>query len=631
MIPALEELKTLPQWVAHTSDKVPIGPQGRAASTTDPSTWMTYEDARRVQRAGGLAGVGLVMSKDDDLIGIDLDNAIESDGQVKDWAAAIICQVNSYTEVSPSGTGLHIWIRGQLPAGGSRRKVGDGLLEVYEKARYFTVTGRHLEGTPDDIARWGQGIAQWYWMHFEQTAPASDPLPFEVDEDLDGELAEAIHYIDSTDYEVWVAIGMAVKDHFGDAGFELWRQWSMKATNYCGDEKAWKKFQSFGRRAGVTYRTILHFAMEAGFAPSARYLDPEDIFPGIDAFCKLVLSSDEEVWEKPEEVEEEQPGEELAWAFDAASLTAREDTRKYLIDDHIAGPGDVIVMAGPPKSMKSFVTLDMLTHFACGETWHGIGPTDRKKLRSLVLNCELHIDAVAERLKVLGKKPDPGMLHITDRIRNGITKTMFDRMKAHVDEHGPFDILVIDPIANLFTEDNENDNKAMMTFLDHLTALRNRTMSPDAILWLVHHARKASRQDLEADPFNAFRGASSLRGYYDTGIAVWRKQDGTLGVDFELRNGAGQDRLHIEFNQGVFDTVVKDDGITRSDLDIIESLMCSGTFATKKSLIDACLKQEALVRSKDALQSESTWKRRINGCVQDGLIRETKGGLQWVD
>lgn len=590
---------------------------------------MTYEEARRVQRAGGFAGVGLVMSKDDDLIGIDLDNAIMNDGTVKDWAAAIICQVNSYTEVSPSGTGLHIWIRGQLPAGGSRRKVGDGLLEVYEKARYFTVTGRHLDGTPDDIAHWGKTIGEWYWMHFEQTTPAADPLPFEVDENLDGELAEAIHYIDSTDYDVWVAIGMAVKDHFGDSGFEMWRQWSMKATNYCGDEKAWKKFQSFGRRAGVTYRTIFHFAMESGFAPSARYLDPEEIFPGIDAFCKLVLSSDEEVWEKPEEVEPE-PDEEVFWAFDAASLTAREDTRKYLIDDHVAGAGDVIVMAGPPKSMKSFVTLDMLTHFACGETWHGIGPTNRKKLRSLVLNCELHIDAVAERLKVLGKKPSPGMLHITDRIRNGITKTMFDRMKAHVDEHGPFDILVIDPIANLFTEDNENDNKAMMTFLDHLTALRNRTMSPDSILWLVHHSRKANRQELEADPFNAFRGASSLRGYYDTGIAVWRKQDGTLGVDFELRNGAGPERLHLEFNQGVFDAFVKDDGMTRGDLDIIESVMCSGTFTSKKDIYTAAHRQAQLVRPDEPL-SESTWRWRVEDAIKSGKIRKFGEVFEWVD
>lgn len=70
-------------------------------------------------------------------------------GAVDDVAADIIERLDSYTEVSPSGTGFHVLIEGDLPDGRNRR----GSVECYETARFFTVTGDHVEGTPERIAR----------------------------------------------------------------------------------------------------------------------------------------------------------------------------------------------------------------------------------------------------------------------------------------------------------------------------------------------------------------------------------------------------------------------------------------------------------------------------------------------
>jgi hypothetical protein len=573
------------------------------------------------------------MSADDDLVGVDLDKAIDSDGNIKAWAADIVRTLNSYTEISPSGTGLHIWVRGGLPHGGRQKRIEDGRLEVYEKARYFTVTGRHLSGTPRDISDWGGLIGEWYWSHFE-VQTAAPPMPVQVDGDLDKEIEDALGYISSTEYSVWIAVGFAIKSHFGDAGFELWRQWSAKATNYCGDEKAWRKYRSFGKKEGVTYRTIFHMAMEEGYEPPKRYLDPEDIFPGIEAFCRALLEQDEpwtpeEVDVEPEvfdEAEEDKPAP--TWAFDAADLRQVQSKRDYLIGPRVAGLGDVVVMAGPPKSMKSFIALDMLTHFACGEQWHGLVPS--RPLRTLMLNCELHLDAVAERIQLLGKSPPPGSLYITDRIRTGISKGMVDAMKAHVEQHGPFDILVIDPIANLFTEADENDNKAMLTFLGHLVALRRTTLSDDAVLWLVHHARKSTLKELEADPFNALRGASALRGYYDAGIAVWKKGDGSIGVDFELRNGESIERMNLDFEKGIFGVAEALDKTSMSEMDLIESVMCSQVFTTVKALAEACEALDRVRLGKDA-QSARTWTRRVNDCISMGKIRRSKEGLKWTE
>jgi primase-polymerase (primpol)-like protein len=66
---------------------------------------------------------------------------------MEDWAQEIISELDSYTEISPSGTGAHILVRGELPEGRNRK----GRFEAYDRGRYFTVTGRHLSDTSQSI------------------------------------------------------------------------------------------------------------------------------------------------------------------------------------------------------------------------------------------------------------------------------------------------------------------------------------------------------------------------------------------------------------------------------------------------------------------------------------------------
>jgi len=95
-------------------------------------------------------GLGFVFSDDIFIVGIDLDKCLDPDtGETEEWAQKIIDRINSYTEVSPSGTGVHILVGGMLPSGGNRK----GRVEMYDSDRYFTVTGAHVEGTPTEIRK----------------------------------------------------------------------------------------------------------------------------------------------------------------------------------------------------------------------------------------------------------------------------------------------------------------------------------------------------------------------------------------------------------------------------------------------------------------------------------------------
>jgi len=152
--------------------KIPMAVMGGKASTTDPKTWAPFESVRRNFEAkcaqdgkGALDGVGLVLRGD--LVGLDLDHCRDrKTGQIESWAAEIVKTINSYSEVSPSRTGLRIICRGAVP--GSRRRKGP--VEMYDESspRYLTITGAHLEGTPTTVEERQEAIEEVYFNFLDR-------------------------------------------------------------------------------------------------------------------------------------------------------------------------------------------------------------------------------------------------------------------------------------------------------------------------------------------------------------------------------------------------------------------------------------------------------------------------------
>jgi len=136
------------------STKVPYQVSGKPADISSPSTWTTFDEAVRAlcRDCQRYVGLGFVFSKDDTLAGIDLDDSLDEQGDVKAWARGIVERFSdTYTETSPSSQGLKIWARGSLPANLPGVQVGDGAIELYDHSRYFAVTGRAFRGAPLQI------------------------------------------------------------------------------------------------------------------------------------------------------------------------------------------------------------------------------------------------------------------------------------------------------------------------------------------------------------------------------------------------------------------------------------------------------------------------------------------------
>lgn len=149
--PVPAELTRRRRWVRHTARKVPLavgGVKTAPASSMDASTWSTY---RTVVRSKVGAGLGFVLAADDRIACIDLDHALVG-GYLLPWARTIVDKLPAtYIEVSPSGTGLHIWGYGEVGRGRKLRR-GDVSVEVYDRERYITVTRRPFEGAPSKLA-----------------------------------------------------------------------------------------------------------------------------------------------------------------------------------------------------------------------------------------------------------------------------------------------------------------------------------------------------------------------------------------------------------------------------------------------------------------------------------------------
>ena len=121
--------------------KAPHQPDGQFAKSTVPATWGEFGECLLAYQSGGFDGIGFVFTAEAGIVGIDLDKCVAEDGTIDEWALEAVRRFNSYTELSPSGTGLHIYARGHIPISGRKK----GHVEIYRQGRFFTVTGHLLE------------------------------------------------------------------------------------------------------------------------------------------------------------------------------------------------------------------------------------------------------------------------------------------------------------------------------------------------------------------------------------------------------------------------------------------------------------------------------------------------------
>jgi putative DNA primase/helicase len=219
-----------------------------------------------------------------------------------------------------------------------------------------------------------------------------------------------------------------------------------------------------------------------------------------------------------------------------------------IIAPRVLTPSGLLVFGGAPKVGKSDFLLSWLVHMAAGVEFLSFKPP--RTLRVFYLQAEIQYHYLRERIRqinlpsgVISDAHDN--LVITPQLKLILNAAGVATVTALITKHFPdgLDIIVIDPIRNVFdggeAGPSENDNNAMLFFLrDRVEELRD-AVDPNAGIILVHHTRKLSKKQVDEDPFQALSGAGSLRGYYSSGMILFRPDESLpeRRLITELRNG----------------------------------------------------------------------------------------------
>ena len=152
--PEPTKISQCPGWTEEKKDnakmaKLPIDPNtGSYAKVKEPSTWGPFQQAVEYWKANSLKGIEFMFVDSDPFAGIDLDDCIDKGTQdLNPDATDTVERFGSYTEFSPSGTGVHIIVKGSIPDGGRK----DSNSETNDRDRFFTFTGDIMDGRTCEV------------------------------------------------------------------------------------------------------------------------------------------------------------------------------------------------------------------------------------------------------------------------------------------------------------------------------------------------------------------------------------------------------------------------------------------------------------------------------------------------
>lgn len=228
---------------------------GKQGDDADRAALSTIEDAKH-QLDFGFDGIGFAFLPNDGLIGIDIDSNAD-----KELAAKIIAGCNSYTEVSPSGTGWHIFVKGETRTF-KDNNVG---IEVFCGSQFFTMTGKKIEDAPEYVAEISDKLIARLREIVKPTTK-KQPKPAAIPIANQAKIESALAYISpDCGYDDWYKIGMAIYSELGASGFSVFDYWSAKSKKY-SPAGMQAKYDSFAGSA-VKGATLYGMAIDNGWQP----------------------------------------------------------------------------------------------------------------------------------------------------------------------------------------------------------------------------------------------------------------------------------------------------------------------------------------------------------------------------
>ena len=575
--------------VPHRADRPEYGLSNRS-----PRGWVSFHRAvaTYLQNPDKFAGIGYLITGEKvagtaadvfapaELTGIDLDHCRDpATGAIADWAAEIIAKLDSYTEVSPSGTGLRVMVRASLESDTINHQQG---IEIYggTQARFVTITGQRVAGSRAEVRDAPAGVLAALAAKYQRTRTKAEvedlhlpPLLSAMDlpdlEDLDlppkvrnflsdgpdpgadrsgalfytsMELARAgctreqiLSILEANEHAMEIALDHRRQD-YDKALRYLWKDHCGAGSNRATElaKLEMDEFDTLGTAEHAPAKPesadVPDDLADLLGAPSSPIDDFEDLGPA-EGVTGRDLS----------------PQRVAKFAVSAAGEFADGPPQQWVIKG-VLPKAQIGMIYGESTAGKSFVAMDMLGSIARGVAWRGL----RTKPGRVVLVVAEGLSGARGRLRAYAQHHDVDLNSIPFGIIGDVPALMaLEDTRAlanQVQAWGGADIIVLDTLAQVSAGANENSGEDMGKVLKSCRVLHKMTK---AMILLVHHAGK--------DITRGARGWSGLKAAMDVEIEVTRNKLTGRAINLGKMKD-GDDSKAMGFKLNVVQIGVDEDG-----------------------------------------------------------------------
>jgi len=508
---------------------------GKQGGPEDCAALATFDAAVAAAKQQGAAGVGLAMLADNKLVGLDFDHCIpELSGIIDERVRPLIA--GTYAEVSPSGTGIRAFYRGELPAGRENKDPTELDLQVFCANGYLTVTSNKLTDAPLTVAPLTDAVRDYWTRRRGSTATsaksAEPAAPF-VPESHACTLADVKEMLDYAEadrdvYESWRVVlcaidrvGLGARDGSTPKDWDaLAIDWSRHSPKFVSAEDVLNKKREGRKQAGPGIHYLEKIAREGGMVFTdeqeqrlGKRSKVED-FPKATAEQEAVLQNDLPTRAKRKPFKFETLLDDL--------LTRILPSRDWALYPYFPN-GTVSGLAGVGGLGKSNLMLLIAVCKALGlSEFCGLECTPG---RVVILTAEDDLAEMQRRLqRILHYLRSRNVeidfdllqanLQFVDLTGGGAENMMVkaqslgaiptDLVEHVAREVGKADMIMIDTLSR-FSGASENDNTAGAVFISACETIAKRTGA--AVLVLSHTGKAVAREGL-VDQYVS-RGASS--------------------------------------------------------------------------------------------------------------------------
>lgn len=472
--------------------KVPYIKGNRHASTTDPTTWLTHNEAwNAYSEHDDYDGIGLVFGGD--VLGVDLDKCLEG-GEITDpIVSSFVEAANTYTEISPSGTGLHLYFKLTAPL--RLKKNRHGKYEMYTTNRYFTFTGNLYNQNEVCTVSPSQAesLLKILGYPWNPVSEAANQVVSGSSTNLDLEIVKQKMFASQNGTEIKALYSGNTSQYSDDTSaadaalvqqLNYWTNGDRDAMKTLWLDSGLAQRDKTQSREDYVERT-LNFALTSSQGPTEAQLStPSTDSSNVKTMTPCAVFAREEI--------------------DLEDLLKMEIHTEWDVEQLIT-KGSLNMIASPPHQGKTFMALHIAVCVANGLPVFGkFQVTESKNV--MIVNEEDVLADIKGRLESMVPEKRTGKRiklysNMGMKVSEEWVEALLERAKAN-----SIGLVILDSLAALSLA-NENEAQAMQQVMD----LFRRIVNAGITVVFIHHDRKGQSQDTDAGSLmDKARGSSAI-------------------------------------------------------------------------------------------------------------------------